>query len=98
MNENTPSFRFNENTEQVIAPFVSKMYEEDMSDSVIKLFSEYVQQFLNSQSVGFIPESTIEPVQEADVKGQNQLTAEDEEIGRVNMEQAIAIKLNGGLG
>jgi UTP--glucose-1-phosphate uridylyltransferase len=74
------------------------MQDAGMSGAVIDLFSGYVEQLLASQSVGFIPESEIEPVQETDVKEQDQLTEEDEEVGASHLKQAVAIKLNGGLG
>jgi UTP--glucose-1-phosphate uridylyltransferase len=86
--------RGNENT----STFVHKMQKAGMPEAVIELFTEYVRQLIHSQSIGFIPESTIEPVQESDVKGQDQLTAEDERIGRAALDQAVSIKLNGGLG
>ncbi|MFP4034260.1 MAG: UTP--glucose-1-phosphate uridylyltransferase [Desulfovermiculus sp.] len=78
--------------------FVHKMQNAGMPEAVIDLFTEYVRQLIHSQSIGFIPESSIEPVQEADVKGQGQLTAEDEQIGKDALGQAVSIKLNGGLG
>ena len=97
MNKGNSSGR-SENTGQRVAPFVRKMQEADMPSPVVDLFSEYVRQLLTSESVGFMPESTIEPVQETEVKGQQQLTAADEEAGREHMDKAVAIKLNGGLG
>jgi UTP--glucose-1-phosphate uridylyltransferase len=98
MSKDTPSSQVNTGTEQGSAPFVHKMHEAGMSDAVIGLFSEHVQQLFSSQSVGFIPESRIDPVQEDDVKGQDQLTAQDEDFGRSYLDQAAVIKLNGGLG
>lgn len=98
MNQGTPSSQPNTGSEQGSAPFVRKMHEAGMSDAVIGLFAEYVQQLFSSQSVGFIPESSIDPVQEDDVKGQDQLTVKDEDLGQSHLNQAVAIKLNGGLG
>ncbi|MDZ7761971.1 MAG: UTP--glucose-1-phosphate uridylyltransferase [Desulfovermiculus sp.] len=85
-------------TENMVGPFVHKMKQAGMPQAVIDLFAEYAGQFINSQSVGFIPESTIQPIREDEVKGQDHLSPEDEQVGISALDQAVAIKLNGGLG
>jgi len=97
MPDKDTSAQSNPGTEKA-APFVSKMHQAGMPGPVIELFSEYVRQLLRSQSVGFIPESSIEPIQESEVMNQDGLSAQDEDTGRSHLDQAVAIKLNGGLG
>lgn len=85
-------------TDSRVVPFVHKMQQADMPQAVIDLFAEYARQLIRSQSVGFIPESSIEPIQKDEVKGQDHLSPEDEQVGKSALEQAVSIKLNGGLG
>jgi UTP--glucose-1-phosphate uridylyltransferase len=69
---------------------VETMEAEGVPEAAIKTFRHYYEQ-LRSGETGMLPESEIEPVE--DVTGFDELPEEDGPL-----DQAVVIKLNGGLG
>lgn len=76
-------------------PFVQRMQAEGLPAIVIRTFAHYYDQ-LAAGETGLIPESGIEPV--ATVPHTNEFGADLAAKGRAVMDQAILLKLNGGLG
>jgi UTP--glucose-1-phosphate uridylyltransferase len=69
---------------------VAKMRSADVPDAAIATFSHYYEQLASGES-GMVPEDTIEPVR--DVVDADALPEQE-----APLDQAVVIKLNGGLG
>lgn len=78
--------------------FEKKMLQAGLSKEVTRLFCAYLEQFLTSQGVGFIPEKEIEAVRAGDISHQKDLQENDFAVGRSLLDRTAVIKLNGGLG
>jgi UTP--glucose-1-phosphate uridylyltransferase len=75
-----------------LAASTNKMREAGLPDIAVDTFAHYYRQ-LEAGETGLIPEADIEPV--ADIPDAEALT---EEASRELLDQAVVIKLNGGLG
>ncbi|WP_028058941.1 UTP--glucose-1-phosphate uridylyltransferase [Candidatus Solirubrobacter pratensis] len=73
---------------------IEKMQQEGVADAAIRAFEHYYRQ-LEAGETGLIPEDSIEPV--TDVPSLDDL-ASDPEAEREALQQAIVLRLNGGLG
>lgn len=76
--------------------YANKMRKEGMPDKIIDLFSSYFTD-VSAFETGFIPEVHISPIEHSQLKHIEELD-EYEAHGKSIIKQAIAIKLNGGLG
>jgi UTP--glucose-1-phosphate uridylyltransferase len=82
---------------KAFAPIAEKMREEGLPEIVIRNF-QYYYDLVRSGETGMIPESDIQPV---DALPDADAFADDPALmaaGEAAMTQAVAIKLNGGLG
>ena len=82
---------------QDFVPFANKMRGADLDERLIELFRSYYEQVRQGQT-GMIPESEIEPVTSRDVTRRKDLNHGERAIGTKALEQAVIVKLNGGLG
>ena len=78
--------------------FDRKMHNADLPPEVIQLFKSYLEEFFSSRNIGFIPEEAIEPVADKEIQKQETLEESYLEAGLSALDQAVLIKLNGGLG
>lgn len=76
--------------------FARKMRKEGMPDTMINLFSAYFSDVTAFEN-GTIPEMQISPIEDSRLPNIDELD-EYKEHGKTLIKQAIAIKLNGGLG
>ena len=85
--------------EQLFAPFARKMQREEVPQLVVDQFRGYLQELLSSRrSIGIMPEESISPLGEDDLPAQSELGEEHAEAGKALLQEAVMIKLNGGLG
>jgi UTP--glucose-1-phosphate uridylyltransferase len=85
--------------EERIAPFVQKMNQAELPESLIELFVHYVRQVLSTQErPGLIPEEDIEPIRAGEIPRQGDLSDALRRRGESVLDQTVMIKLNGGLG
>lgn len=83
-------------SESPLTAFAEKMRAEGMPAKVIELFTSYLSD-VSEQATGHIPELQISPIGQSHLKNINELD-KYEEAGKAVAKEAVAIKLNGGLG
>jgi UTP--glucose-1-phosphate uridylyltransferase len=81
------------------AAFRRKMQEAGLSEELIEQFAAYYGMLAaESRDTGLVRERDIEPVRADDIAAQDELTRGHREQGERCLDQAVMIKLNGGLG
>lgn len=75
--------------------FQKKMFDEDISEIVIKTFNFYYNQLIDGKS-GYLPEDDLIPID--NLITMDGLDDEMAHIGKANLNKSVVIKLNGGLG
>lgn len=83
-------------TKSPLSLYATKMRKEGMPAKVIDLFTSYFKEVAELKT-GHIPEQDISPVNESQIKTIQELK-QYENAGKAIARQAVAIKLNGGLG
>lgn len=91
---NTPEQQYD--SASTLAAYAEKMREEGMPAKVIDLFTSYLSD-VSELATGHIPEMHISPITQSHLKHVDVLD-KYEEAGKAIAHEAVAIKLNGGLG
>ena len=91
----TQNNNFMINTDIDFSQFSTKMQAEKLPDVAIQTFAHYYELLVTGET-GMISEETIEPVKS--LPDADALPAEYDALGAANLQKAVVIKLNGGLG
>jgi len=91
---NTPEQQYD--SASILAAYAEKMREEGMPAKVIDLFTSYLSD-VSELATGHIPEMHISPITQSHLK-HIEVLEKYEEAGKAIAHEAVAIKLNGGLG